>query len=90
VLSFENLLNARNKGTRTGGADGRRTAPKANPTNDLATGMILAELIRGQKENKTVASVLEVHGEAITAQCLRDLLTKLEQSKHPRVAVEVK
>jgi hypothetical protein len=56
---------------------------------DLPTS-ILADLIRGHKESKTVASVLEVHREAITAQCVRDLLKELEQSKHPRVALEVK
>jgi hypothetical protein len=79
----------RKKGTRTGGAVGRGriTPAKTNPTkwsDDLATG-ILADLIKGQK----VASVLEVHRETITAQCLRDLLKKVAQSKHPRVASEV-
>jgi hypothetical protein len=42
-------------------------------------------LIRAHNTNKTVASVLEAHREGITAQCLRNLLTKLAQDKLPRV-----
>ena len=90
---------AQRRGTRTGGAgprfqitprkanDPTKAAPRNDPTkwsDDLATG-ILADLIRGQKESKTVASVLEVNRDAITAQCLRYLLDKLAQSKLPRV-----
>jgi 5-formyltetrahydrofolate cyclo-ligase len=48
---------------------------------------ILAKLLQAQKE-QTVASVLEVHSEAITKQCLRNLLTMLPQG-NPQVASEV-
>eukprot|EP00242_Pyramimonas_sp_CCMP2087_P007737 CAMPEP_0198217288 /NCGR_PEP_ID=MMETSP1445-20131203/62686_1 /TAXON_ID=36898 /ORGANISM="Pyramimonas sp., Strain CCMP2087" /LENGTH=232 /DNA_ID=CAMNT_0043893907 /DNA_START=49 /DNA_END=744 /DNA_ORIENTATION=+ len=90
---------AQRRDTRTGGAgrrfqitprkadDPTKAAPRNDPTkwsDDLATG-VLADLIRGQKESKTVASVLEIHRDYITAQCLRDLLDKLAQSKPQRV-----